>query len=91
MATEEIKLTFKTKQIREDLKLFIINCIKEFESETLPQKSLVFKNKLDNQFGKGWNVWLGKHLTGACSCITNTMLEFTDGNIYYVIYQTYVP
>ena len=43
MATEEIKLTFKTKQIREDLKLFIINCIKEFESETLPQKSLVLK------------------------------------------------
>ncbi|ORD93986.1 hypothetical protein ECANGB1_1280 [Enterospora canceri] len=90
MAEGEIKLEFKDKNAREDLKEFAQECVNKFKSETVPQKANALKTKFDNQFGKGWNVWIGQHLSGSCSCIANTMLEFSDGTINFIIYQTYV-
>lgn len=90
--TEDSKpqLIYKTKYVRDDLKSFVEEVMGEFKDESIPKKSNILKNRLDAQFGKGWNVWIGGHFSGACTCIANTMVEYSDGTLNYIVYQSYV-
>ena len=87
---KKANLTYKTKLVREDLKGFLEEVMGEFENESIPKKANVLKNRLDAQYGRGWNVWIGGHFSGACTCIANTMVEYSDGTLNYIVYQSYV-
>ncbi|OQS55056.1 hypothetical protein EHP00_1469 [Ecytonucleospora hepatopenaei] len=90
MVSNTVVLNYKTKKVREDLKVFLENEMAQFDKESIPMKSDILKTKLDETFGKGWNVWIGGHFSGACTCIANTMVEFSYGSENYIVYQSYV-
>lgn len=90
MVENTVQLDYKTKMVREDIKVFLEEVIGSFTDESIPMKANILKNRLDTSFGKGWNVWIGGHFSGACTCIASTMVEFKYQSMNYIIYQSYV-
>lgn len=88
----ELEFKFKNNLKSLELKDAIIDSYRKHRKcSTLPDLVENIKKDLDSQFTKGWVVFGGKHMVGACSYIEDTLLDFeVDGNSY-VIFQTFVP
>lgn len=91
-AAQEPVLNFKSNKINEDLRKKVIELYKKHKNApTLPGVVEVIKKDLDVAIPKGWVVFAGKHLVGACSFIKDTMVEFEVDGTAFVIFQTYCP
>ncbi|ORD99836.1 hypothetical protein A0H76_91 [Hepatospora eriocheir] len=85
------KIKFKSKNVKKILLDFVLEIFANFKEESLPERVNIIKDKLDEKFDGGWNVWCGKHITGVCTYITHTFIEFEHDEVFYTIYQTYTP
>lgn len=89
-----IEPLFKFKMEVKDKKLedAIINAYKVHSStSTLTELVEKMKADLDKKFPKGWIVFAGKHMVGACSYIQDTLADFEVDGISFVIFQTFCP
>lgn len=57
----------------------------------LPEIVSKMKKELDSKIPKGWIVFAGSDMVGACSYIENTLVEFKINGISFVIFQTFCP
>lgn len=84
----KFKVEMKDKQIEDA----IINSYK-LHSPTYALTELAEKIKLDldEKFPKGWIVFAGKHMVGACSHIKDTLADFEVDGVSFVAFQTFCP
>lgn len=60
------------------------------ENAELKAVTTKFKDVLEKNFGRGWNVIAGKHFTGLCSYETGFMIQFQLYDYMVVIFKVYV-
>ncbi|KAM0681110.1 hypothetical protein GINT2_000895 [Glugoides intestinalis] len=89
---DPVEFKFKTEPLDQNLKDTVMGIYKSnIEKLTLPELAEKIKKDLDEKFPKGWIVFAGRHMVGACSYIENTLLDFEVEGVSFVIFQTYVP
>lgn len=89
---DQVEFKFKTEPLDHNIKDYVIDIYKNnVEKLTLPELAEKIKKDLDENFPKGWIVFAGRHMVGACSYIENTLLDFEILGVSFVIFQTYVP
>lgn len=82
-------LKFKNEVNNEELMRFIEDKFqKDYSVDNLAEFTGAFKNELDSKFGNGWIVFAGKHMTGCCSYVVNTLADFEVNETCFVIFQT---
>ncbi|KAG0440497.1 hypothetical protein DMUE_1704 [Dictyocoela muelleri] len=60
------------------------------ESKTKLAQRLI--NKLEKNFGAGWNIFLGKHFFGLCTYEDKFCIEFVLDDVYRVIlFKSFLP
>lgn len=90
--SEEAEFKFKNEPIDEDLKNIVIEIYTAHANKCdLPGLAENIKKDLDAKRPKGWIVFAGKHMVGACSYIENTLLDFEINGNSFVIFQTHCP
>lgn len=83
---------FRVSNVDEKLKETILEIhSKHKNASSLPAMVEGIKKDLDNKISRGWIVFAGKHMSGACSYIQNTMLDFECDGTAFVIFQTFCP
>ncbi|ELA41833.1 uncharacterized protein VICG_01185 [Vittaforma corneae ATCC 50505] len=91
--TKDIEFKFKSEPADMSLKEAIMEIYKRHikDEPTLPQLAEKMKKELDSKFSKGWVVFVGKHMVGACSYIEHTLVDFEVDGVSFVLFQTYCP
>lgn len=83
---------FRAEVPNEELKKAVIESYKAHApSCDLAALADKIKNDLDEKLPKGWIVFAGKHMVGACSFIKDTLVDFEVDGISFVIFQTFCP
>lgn len=83
---------FKTELKNKKIEEVIINAYKLYSpTSTLTELAEKIKTELDEKFPKGWIVFTGKHMVGACSYIEDTLADFEVDGVSFVIFQTFCP
>lgn len=86
------RFDFKEEPSDLNLKNTIIEIYKtQCNGIALPDIVSKIKKELDSRIPKGWIVFAGSDMVGACSYIENTLVEFKINGISFVIFQTYCP
>lgn len=82
------RIEIKNKKIEEA----IINAYKVHSpTSTLTELAEKIRIELDEKFPKGWIVFTGRHMVGACSYIQDTLADFDVDGVSFVIFQTFCP
>lgn len=91
--TKDIEFKFKKEPADVVLKEAIMEIYKKHAENkpTLPQLAEKIKKDLDSKFSKGWIVFAGTNMVGACSYIEGTLADVEVDNISFVLFQTYCP
>lgn len=88
----EVEFKFKSDVTNLDLRNLVMNSyLKNRENPNLSEIVESLKKDLDEAFPKGWVVFGGKHMVGACSFIENTLVDFEVEGISFVLFQTIYP
>lgn len=88
----EPEYKFKSAKVDEKLKKMIVDAHTKFKgASSLPSMVEGIKKELDAKSPKGWVVFAGKHMAGACSYIQGTMVDFEYDGTAFVIFQTFCP
>lgn len=88
----EPTINFRSGDASEDIKKDVFSVLKtHLNGESLPKLAESLKKSLDEKIGKGWVVFVGKHLAGTCSYIKGTMLEFEVDGTVFIVFQTFCP
>jgi len=83
---------FRKEAANSTLKNTIIESYKLHASScSLPELADKMKQDLDAKIPKGWIVFGGKHMVGACSYIEDTLVDFEVDGTSFVIFQTFCP
>ena len=88
---EEAEFNFKNTKVDESIKKIVIDSYNRNRSLKLPSIVSNMKKDLDEAIPKGWIVFAGKHMTGVCSFITGTMLDFEVDKTSFIVFQTFCP
>jgi Dynein light chain type 1 len=91
ISNSEPVFKFKSNDIDQTLKTTVQNSYKKNMKQSLPGLVGAIKRDLDLVLPKGWIVFAGKHMTGACSYIQNTMVDVEIDGTAFVIFQTFCP
>lgn len=90
----EIEPLFKFRKESSNPKLnnLIVELYKSYAATCgLPELAEKIKQDLDKSFPKGWIVFAGKHMVGACSFIEGTLVDFEVDGTSFVIFQSFCP
>ncbi|RVD91736.1 dynein light chain 1 [Tubulinosema ratisbonensis] len=69
----------------------LIELIKKYPDDKYSSKFPKYlKCKMEEQFGKGWNVFVGEHFCGVCSYEEDTLVQVKVGYMMVLIFKTYI-
>lgn len=89
---KELQFKFRNDIRNVQLKDAIITSYKEHRGASkLSELVELMKKDLDRVIPRGWIVFAGHQMVGACTFIENTMIDFEVEGISFVIFQTYHP
>lgn len=90
--THEIEFKFKTDIRNIALKDVLIDSYTKHRNlKDLPALVENIKKDLDGQLSRGWTVFAGKQMVGACCFIEDTMVDFEVEGLSFVIFQSFCP
>lgn len=90
---EGAEFKFDREPSDQRIKHLIIESYKKHakKNATLTKLTGKMKKDLDKSFPRGWIVFAGKHMVGACSYVEKTLVNFEVNGVSFVVFQTYFP
>lgn len=88
----EIKIILKEEtETNENICNILIEAIKSYTDNKYSSKFPKYiRSKMEAEFGKGWNVFVGEHFCGVCLFEDDTLVQVKIGSLIVLIFKTFL-